>query len=54
MAWWDRGSLVDLGTLNVLIGLLRWYRLVANFAKSRAMTCHLGAIWSRISEEVVL
>ena len=27
------------GALNVLIGLLRRYRLVANFAKSKAMTC---------------
>ena len=41
------------GALNVLICLFCRYRLVANIAKSKAMTCQLGTIRSRISEEAV-
>ena len=41
------------GALNVLIGLFQRSRLVANVAKSKAMMCHPGEIWSVISEEAV-
>ena len=41
------------GALIVLIGLLRRYRLLANAAKSKAMTCHPVTLQSGMSEEVV-
>ena len=41
------------GALNMIIGLFRWYRLVANFVKSKSITCHLGALRSGMSEEAV-
>ena len=40
-------------TLNVLISLFRWYRLVVNVASSKAMTCQPVTLRSGISEEVV-
>ena len=40
-------------SLNVLIGILRWYRLVANIAKSKSMMCHPGEICYGLSEEAV-
>ena len=36
--------------LKVLIDLFKWYGLVANVAKSKAMTCQPGDIWSGMSE----
>ena len=42
------------GALNVLIRLFRWYRLLANVAKYKAMTCQMGTRWSGISDEAVL
>ena len=42
------------GSLNVLIGLFRVYRLVENVTKSRAMTCQLGTLWSGMQEESVV
>ena len=41
------------GALNVLIGPFWWHRLVANIAKSKAMTRQPGEIKSGMSEEVV-
>ena len=42
------------GALNVLIRLFRWYRLLANVAKYKAMTCQMGTRWSGISDESVV
>ena len=39
--------------LNVLIRILRRYRLLANVAKSKAMTFQLSALLSSMSEEAV-
>ena len=39
--------------LNVLIRILRRYRLLANVAKSKAMTFQLGTLRSAILEEAV-
>ena len=39
--------------LNVLIGLFQRYRLVSIVTKSKAMTCHLGTLWSGMLKEGV-
>ena len=41
------------GALNVLIGLFFYYRLLSNVTKSSAMTCQMGTLRSRMSEEAV-
>ena len=41
------------GALNVLIGLLLWYRMVSNAAKSKAMTFQTGTLQSEMLEEAV-
>ena len=43
-----------MGALNVLIGLFRRYGLVVNFAKYKAVTCNLGTLRYRMSEESVV
>ena len=39
------------GTINVLIGLFRRVILMTNVARSKTMTCQLGAICTGMSEE---
>ena len=41
------------GDLNVIIGLLRRYVLVANVIKSKVVICQPGALQSGMSEEAV-
>ena len=41
------------GALNMLIGIFRWYGLVANVVKYKAMTCQTGEILSGMSEDAV-
>ena len=41
------------GELNVIIGLFRRYKLVANVAKSKTMTCQMRTLWSGMWKEVV-
>ena len=41
------------GGLNVLIGPFLRIGLMDNVAKSKTITCHQGAIWLGMSEEVV-
>ena len=42
------------GKLNVLIGLLRRYRLVENAVNTKAMACHPYTLRSGMLEEVVI
>ena len=37
----------------MFIGIFRWYGMVANIVKSKAMTCQPGAIWSGMLEDTV-
>ena len=41
------------GSLNVIIGLFRHNRLLANIVKEKEMTCQTGTLRSRMSEEAV-
>ena len=41
------------GALNVLICLVRGYRMLVNVTKSKAMTCQSGTLQSGISEEAL-
>ena len=41
------------GSLNVLIVLFRRYKLVANVAKSKVMTCHPVTLYYGMFEEAV-
>ena len=42
------------GSLNVLIGILRWYGLVENIAKSKAMKFQTRTLLSGMLKEVVV
>ena len=41
------------GTLNVIIGLFLQHGLVTNDAKSKSITCQLGTLQAKMSEEAM-